>query len=432
MASLRCFWVASSQTLSRFCTEERGSIAVMMMLMLVPALGIGGLVFDGKRIHTAHLELEIVAESAAIAAALQLPSESSAKSAAVDYAEQNLPPSSYGEVVRASDVEIGSYDEGTGTFTAGAGTSAVRVTAWRHEDRSNSLPTIFAGAIGRDSVNLSASAIAVSQSSSEDPICILVLGNKFYGLDLDLRSEVDIPDCGIQVNSDEYDAVQASSLATVNASFFNVVGSVLGSTSGLTPTPTEGADAVDDPYASLAEPTAKPCGGVDEIDGGTHTLVDTYRFCDGLEIDDATVTFSPGEYQIDGDFDLKGTASISGTDVTIFIDGSRSDINFGRYSSFHLEAPTTGTYAGVLLWTARDNDESFEFRSRFGASSSGSFYFPAAKMDIEDNVTWEADCLRIVAWVVDFSPRSSFSSTSPGTACENNIGVSSGGVRLVR
>ncbi|ADM09461.1 hypothetical protein PB2503_06977 [Parvularcula bermudensis HTCC2503] len=417
--------------LQRLRGDQRGSIAVLMAVMLVPSVGLGALIVDGSRMRTAHLEIQIVAEAAALAAAQNLPSVDDAREAATDYAEANLDPTKYGNVVRSTDVEFGTYDDSNGTFSVG-GTTAVRVTAGRTEDRSNAFSTLFGGVIGRPSVDLTASAIAVAETSGGNPICILVLGFGYYGLDMDGDINVDIPDCGIQVNSDDDDAMNSKDDSYVNAAYIHVVGEVDGDTDMLNPQPVEGVDPVADPYASLAAPTLKPCGGTDEIDGGTHTLVDTYRFCDGLEIDDATVTFSPGEYQISGDFDLKGTANISGTDVTIYVEGDHSRIYFRRDTSFALSAPTTGPYAGIVMWSSRDNDESHEFYSNFGSSSSGSFYFPAAKMDIEDDAVWHTDCLRIVAWILDFSPDSTFSASSPATNCENNIYAKPSGVRLVR
>ncbi|WP_041534921.1 TadG family pilus assembly protein [Parvularcula bermudensis] len=416
---------------ARRLAHQRGSIATLLMILLVPSLGLSALIVDGSRMRNAYLELEIVAESAALAAAQQLPDTDAATSAAVDYAETNLDPTVYGEVVKASDIEFGQYDEASSTFTSGGDATAVKVTARREAERGNSLVTLFGAVIGRKEINLSATAIALLDYTEMDPVCILALGHHLYGVDMDILIDVDIPDCGIQVNSDSHTALKSRYNAEVNAAYIHVVGQVHGNTNLLNPTPVEGVDPVDDPYADLAEPVLKPCGGVNFINGGTHTLTDTYRFCSGLYIHDADVTLSPGEYQISGHFDLHGTSSISGTDVTLFIEGHHSRIYFHRFSTFDLQAPTTGPYAGIVMWSARDNTQSHEFYSRFDSSSSGSFYFPAAKMDIEDKAIWASDCLRIVSWTLDFSPRSTFSATSPGSTCSNNIYPEPGEVRLV-
>ena len=59
---------------------------------------------------------------------------------------------------------------------------------------------------------------------------------------------------------------------------------------------------------------------------GDDTPLDPGRYCDGLKISGADVTFSAGTYIIDGgDFDVSGTSTLIGDGVTFVLTGSGND-----------------------------------------------------------------------------------------------------------
>ena len=71
-----------------------------------------------------------------------------------------------------------------------------------------------------------------------------------------------------------------------------------------------------------------------------------------------------GLYIIEGGgFTVSGNASVTGSGVTIFNAGSKYPTTGGTYGSitlsgngtFNLSAPTTGTYAGVVIFQPADN-----------------------------------------------------------------------------
>src|SRR5207248_7647363 len=96
---------------------------------------------------------------------------------------------------------------------------------------------------------------------------------------------------------------------------------------------------------------------------------------------------NPGIYIIQGGgLAISSSASISGSGVMIYNAGSKFPAlggSFGGISltgsgSFSLTSPTSGTYAGILIFQERDNAASLSLSANAGLGLSGTIYAPAA------------------------------------------------------
>ncbi|MCY1667598.1 TadG family pilus assembly protein [Rhizobium sp. SL86] len=409
-----------------FLGDRSGNIAIMSAAVLVLMAGMAGLVVD---VGMARLEtnlLQTAAESSAIAAA-HLAADakwSEAREAAKLYAAKNRP--GVANLVTDTEVEFGKWE--SAVFKAGPDINAVRVTASRTIAKSNAVNTIFAHMFGTEHWDLQASAIAIL---GRTPVCILVLNpTRSDAFDVDPDAKIDAPECGVQVNSAARGALELGSRSIVNVKSIKVVGGVDKSPSAMvSPTPIVGASPMADPYLALTPPANNNCGGVKTITNSTVTITATKAFCSGLTISNATVTFSPGVYVIKGKFVLGTNAHIKGDGVLIYLEGQGSDIFFYSGSSFNLKAPTAGLYAGMVLWSDRKNTADHDIYSKFGASAEGTIYAPSSQVEFENNVVWEAPCIRIVVDRLELDNASIYRSSDPQTECTNNITDS---VRLVR
>ena len=119
------------------------------------------LAVDLSNLQTIQAQLQIAASSAAAAAALELPDEAEAATVAAQFAESNLPSAVHGQVLSASDVVTGNWDDDERSFTAG-GTpaNAVAVTTRRSSSNGNPVGSIFARLFGYTEHELAASATA--------------------------------------------------------------------------------------------------------------------------------------------------------------------------------------------------------------------------------------------------------------------------------
>lgn len=410
----------------RLCRNRRGGVAILIALLLPLFVGVMGLVIDVGLAYAEKNALQSSADAAALASARHIAAADApaALATAQLYAGKNR--RGVANLVAPAEVEFGNWADGV--FSPGGTVNAIRVTASRTAAKSNAIKTVFAGMFGLPAWDLSASAVATMAT----PLCILVLHPTHYdAFDIDPYAQIEAPDCTVQVNSRDRGALELGIHSYVNVKSIRVVGGVdKASSASVSPAPVTGATAVADPYASLAPPTNTNCGGAQLIRNTTTVITPTFAFCKGLVIDAATVSFQPGIYVIKGEFTLRNGAAITGTDVLIYMEGAGHDLFFFSRTSFDLKAPTTGPYAGIVLWSDRANTNDHDIYSKFGASASGTIYTPSSQVEFENNVEWEADCIRIIAARLELDNNSRYKASNPSSRCTNNLGGS--GPKLVR
>lgn len=147
--------------------RRRGSVAVYTVVTLVALSGIISLAVDLGRVRLVKGELQAAADSAARAAAMKLTySVQQAKDAAVATAALNYADGSSVALQVNQDVEFGTWDAATQSFTvltgvAQAGANAVRVTAKRTQSRQSAITLTFAPVIGKTRCDVEATSIAM-------------------------------------------------------------------------------------------------------------------------------------------------------------------------------------------------------------------------------------------------------------------------------
>ena len=153
--------------------SRRGAIVVLAAALMVVVLGYAAFSIDTGYIVLARTQLQAAADASALAAAATMGSDPSVSTqAAVRYAGLNKVGSRNVQMT-SSDVVYGSWNTDARTFTpsqSGLG-NAVKVTARADAAHGGSVPLFFAKALGRDSVDLAASAVAVANPRD---ICFVV------------------------------------------------------------------------------------------------------------------------------------------------------------------------------------------------------------------------------------------------------------------
>lgn len=140
--------------------QRRGATLIFAAVAMVALTGFVSLAVDLGRAQVAKTELRRAADGAARYAASGI-SDGTTLSKAIAVASANTVDGSP-LVLQASDVTAGTWDSTTRTFTAGGWTpNAVRVVAVRNTARGTAIPLVFAKAIGKSSIDLSATAIVM-------------------------------------------------------------------------------------------------------------------------------------------------------------------------------------------------------------------------------------------------------------------------------
>jgi len=392
--------------LKRFMNDEQGAIAVMFALMLPVIIAFIGLGLDVSFWYSAKRSLQGAADAAAIAAAYEISAGSS--NAIISAAA-------------LTDATRNGYDNAIGTITVNrppvtganiGNTSAVEVIL--SEPRS----MLFASVIKSTGVTISSRAVALSGGGGD--ACILGLNTTLQNaIELSGNAAITATGCVIASNSSHASSIEITGNATITADSLSTVGgySVSGAATLTTTTaPQTNASAISDPYSSFAPPPYAGCDQtayVNRLSDNTTitpaTPTTPYVFCTGLDIK-GTLTLNPGVYIIDaGTLNLNATGTLTGTGVTLILTSS-SGSDYAKFtmngsSTINLSAPTSGAYAGMLMYGDRAGPNQVNvINGNTAATFNGALYFPSSNVSFSGNSNAGGSaCTQIIADTVRIS-----------------------------
>ena len=411
----------------KFGQDQCGGTIILMALGLTVVLGSAALAIDYARAVTARQMLSAAADAAALAAVSRLPDVDAARQMALDYVEKNLPKAKYGEVLKPDDIEIGTWDPEARMFNgqqdSSGGVAAVRVITRMADSNETGISTLFAWVFGRDSMDVSATAVA----GRGGPPCVLALDpTESPALLLDSNAELEMIGCGVQVNSTSPGALRVNSNGSMLTSGICVGGTAeLPGSGEVIPEPREYCPGQSDPLATLTPPLI---GGCDEhnakyVDSNATLSPGTY--CGGIEIDgESNVTLSAGTYVIqDGPFSVLGNSSVEGSEATIFLTGENGVLFFDSNSSISLTAPTSGEFEGVLFFQDPDFGGTHQWNGNSTTTLRGVIYLPSGKLKSENvnKITPSNSCTVLIANAIEFNSNSGVSIDISSAGCRGAL-----------
>ena len=221
--------------------------------------------------------------------------------------------------------------------------------------------------------------------------------------------------CNIVSDSSSSTAFSVGGSANVTVPCVDVVGGS-STTSGLVLTTcgsvTTKAPFVPDPYANLASPTPATCPG----GGATVTNpLNPGTYCGGLTLQ-GTVSLNAGVYIISGGtFKINANANVTGTDVTIYLTNGAT-LDFNGSAQINLTAPTTGTYAGILLYGDRSQGNAInKINGNNSSNLTGAIYFPTQQIQFLGNFSGNGGCTQVIADTIYYTGSGVFKTNCAGT-----------------
>lgn len=406
--------------LEQLRNDKRGTTAIAMAI-LTPIM-IAGLAFgteysyfEGKKRN-----IQNTADTAAFAAATQVRSgvsEDEIKAAAKFIAKE------------------GGFDDTKGTIdvqwppTSGdyAGDNwAVQVTLVQNVERR------FSKVYNQTRLSIPATSVAFVQLGR--PACVLSLHpSASESINVSGGTDVTLSGCDLAANSIASDAIDMNGSAKLTADCISAVGGT-DTTNNLNitcPDPIEGAPVTRDPYAERPEPdiTTMTCASNGEKQkitrsngtGNPKPSSDpTFNkmYCgSGTETVQANINLSAGVYVFNGgNWKINSTANLSGSDVTLFFTGGAS-IDIAGNATVDISAPTSGDYAGLVLYFADGNTAQPKINGGSNFSMVGAIYGPDADIEFTGNTTGSGpgECTQVIGSTVTFSGNSDFD-----TDCSNS------------
>jgi Flp pilus assembly protein TadG len=323
--------------------DESGSALVLVAVSLTAIFGMMGLAIDVGQLRMAKQRLQMAADAAALAGALELNACGSTANCAVlkTAAQDALTENGYsGSAIQGACVPTGTalaISINNGPCAVGASDPHYGNASFVEVVVSQAQPTFFAGVLGISTVQMMTRAEATRAGNS----CIFALDPTGSGaLTVDLLAQVASPNCGIVVESTSSSAVSCY-LASLSALAIRVVGGYSQTGCTLSPTPSTGIVSPGDPLAYLAAPSVSSCGTstASPYTGSKSALNLTLLsgpvvlypgvYCGGIAMGlGANVTFMPGTFiltswtgtaaALPGGLTVNLGATVTGTGVTFY------------------------------------------------------------------------------------------------------------------
>jgi Flp pilus assembly protein TadG len=369
----------------RWMLDQRGTIAIIFGLTVIPFVIVAGGTVDYGRAVTARTSMQQASDAAALAGAgLQNATDSDRITAAVASFNTNY--------------DGARHVTATPTVSVNNGTVSVSATA--------GVPTPFLSIVGIQQYQVATSASAVEDKNG-DQICMLALDATMEkAIDFTGNSVLTATNCAVHSNSTHIIGMHSQGGANATAKSFCSSGGVSGP-EGFSPEP-ENCYSVADPFASLTPPPV-----VDACVGSNLKLKNTVRdlspgvYCNGLNIGSGGVVhFSAGTYVIkDGGLIFDGGSVVVGTGVTFYFVGSGTFLNISSSADVNLTAPTSGDYEGLVFYqdpTSNPGQLNGQVNKLNGSGAiiiTGSIYFPTQPLEITGGASFGAssDFLMMVA-----------------------------------
>ena len=375
-----------------------GTVLVVFALFFALLMGVMGFAVDAGQFLYAKRQLQSAADAAALAGALEESQcggtanctimQTAATRAVV---ENGFPsPTVYTQCDSTASSQTGmTLVVNNGPCALGAGDPNQGSSKYVEVIATVQQNTMFWGMLGLRHVKIGARAEATVGAPSG---CIFILDPSASQAFLFNGGATISAPCGIQVNSSSGTAFEYNG-GSLTAKYVNVVGSDLINSggSGLNATVKTGASSVADPLATLAAPTIGACGtstsspyhGVSYgalLNAGASTFYPGV-YCGGITLNaNATATFNPGLYIINGPVVIGASDAVTGSGVTFYFESNSWTSNGA--ASANLTAPTTGAYAGILFYQAHGDTDTFILDSNTTSVFQGTFYLPDGPLTI--------------------------------------------------
>ncbi len=358
---------------------EAGGTMMVFALLTVPVVGLVGFSVDLTRSSNAKADIRSALDASLTSAALS--GKDRFSEAAQTYFTSNTADlASHNPVAAFTITETSSSTIYRGTASAG-------------------VPTTFAALLGVNSIPLNMSA-SVTMPKASGEACIWVLDdNANHALTMNSGAEVTAPTCSIQVNSANKHAAAFNSGIDIDFAEICVVGEGVTNNYG----PIEGlktsCPARPDPFAATM-PTVSP-GSCDysskNYNGGNITL-HPGTYCGHMNLNNETnVNFMPGLYVLNGSKWNANGGTWTGNGVTFYFADKQSGIQFNSAVTSSLTPPTSGDYAGIMMFEGPGLSKSnFVFNDSADFQIEGLIYLPSRNAIYNSNSVWRARQLTMV------------------------------------
>jgi Flp pilus assembly protein TadG len=383
----RPYLARSIALIRNFLSRTGGNVAMTFAIAAVPVTGVAAAAVDYSRAAMIQSQLQAALDAALLAGLRATGTETSS---AKTYLDAQSPVTGL-----------------TSSFTLTGNTLAGTANA--------TLQTTLISVMGVKTMSLKVSGSAVRTTSSTGTgalPCILALApSASQALLINSGAKINAPSCEVHVRSTASPAAIFNAGTTMNIKRFCLLGTnIIKNTSDPMPIET-GCAAATDPYAGkLPTPTVGACTNTKSVydppsGGGYHAMPGGSVWCDVTFNGSPRIVFGSGLHIIKGRMIINSNSIIEGTDVTFYFPDTNSEIRFNGGITSKLTAPTTGTYANILMFEPSTSSSTVQyvFNSSVSEEISGLIYLPRRDLTYNSTSTVNGSKIQIVSNTIIFN-----------------------------
>lgn len=268
---------------------------------------------------------------------------------------------------------------------------------------SRPYPLYLAKLFANSPITIKTRAVAIPGRQSAG--CVLALSPSLSGaITINNNASVANLNCEIVANSTSSSALVMLNNTNITGPVYLAGGTSLSASAQITGRPlvTNGS-ALADPYGEVTLPSAPTVCSTQTNSGGDlvspTAALNPGRFCNGLVIPtNRTVTLNPGVYFIDGTFEFKNNAALTGTSGVTIILNSTPNFTVGNGVVLRLTAPTTGPTAGLAFVARPTLSGTVSVQNGAALVVEGAIYLPSMDITFSGNSrTSGAQCTQLIA-----------------------------------
>jgi Flp pilus assembly protein TadG len=393
---------------NKFRRDQKGSIASVFALSLLPLMLASGAVIDYGRATQVRTKLQSSADNAALTALL---GPASLREATVDA------------------ILAQKHDLQSSTVTVGGNEDELLV-----EVRDN-VKTAILNVVRIDEMPISARARAVKMYEGLPP-CILGLNpTSTNTITFAGTSEFEAKDCVVHSNSSHPTGMTMEGGAVPVAAGFCSTGGVSTSRT-ITPMPREQCERMKDPFVDLEKPFSGGCNFNNvSVDPKQNRVLKPGIYCGGLELK-GTVRLEPGVYVIkNGLLSITSQSNVTAHEVMFFLTGTNAGFSFDAGGVLDLRAPKGGAYGGLLVFQDPLSNPNYD-NKLVGSSDSvviGGIYTPTQKVTLQGGSGFgqTSSFMPVIADKIRVAGSTTTTSDLDGISLIRPLPKSFSGVRLV-
>lgn len=394
----------------------RGNIAILFSIAAVPALMIAGATIDYTRMTTSLAALQQAAGSAAIAGMqASIASRNSTAAATLVGALGAVP---------LTNVTSTWTTNADGSFTVGASA------------RLKLILTFFGQPSGNISVTSTAANITTTTVSTTNKVCILVLDpSASQALLVNSNVTLNSVNCQIDVASTGNPAAIFNAGDVFNIAKICVKGTNTTQNGGAVSKLSTGCATASDPFAgALPAVSVGSCTVSNQNYSGANTLSPGV-YCGTFNFNGTgALNLNPGLYVFsNARWNLNSGWTINGTGLTFYFADSNSYIQINGGASMTASAPTSGTYANILMFEpAGLAKSSYTINGSNGHQLNGLIYQPSRNITFNSQSNLTAENFTLVANTLILDTLTWNFATSPRTIMPAGATTTTTTVRLTR